>query len=173
MKKMFSIICILLVNSCSSQDTYQVYNFTDYSIEYESNWTPKIAKNNSVQFFTKKENEKDFFQENFNIIIEDLSGQNITLDSYSDLTIKQMSDVLGRDVVLKLKDVKIKKLKGKEIVYTMPLKTPNGKQEMLKFKQQWYIKDEKAYLLTYTAHKNSYTKYLRIVDNMFNSFKLK
>ena len=173
MKKILPILYLFIINSCISQNTYQKYNSTDYSIEYDTNWIYKTAQNNFIQFFTKKENEKDFFQENFNIIIQDLKGQNITLDNYSDLTIKQISDTFDKDVILGFRGVKTKRTKGKEVIYTIPFKIPNGKQKILKLRQQWYIKNEKAYLLTYTADINSYTKYLKIVDNMFNSFELK
>lgn len=173
--KLFYITLLLIFNSCSSQDKkiYKDYNSKEYTISYEQSWQLKIPQKNLVQFFSNKENEKDTFQENFNVIIQDLSGQNMTIDSYSDLTIGQITNAIGKESILEFKDVEVQGTNGKEIIYKMPISSPTGQREELKLKQRWFIKADKAYLLTFTAKKDTYSKYIETAEQMFNSFKLK
>ena len=118
-------------------------------------------------FLSPKENVMDMFQENVNVILQDLSRQLMTMEQYTAVTKKQVIDNFGVASILSLKDVTIAGQPAKELLYNM-----NYQGKKLKVKQCWIIKNNKAYLLTYTAEPEQYNKYENIAVEMTNSFKL-
>lgn len=152
---------ILLMNWLNYSDTA-----LKFSIKYPETWT-KQSNPNIMVFLSPKENVMDMFQENVNVILQDLSRQLMTMEQYTGVTKKQVSDNFGAASILSLKDVTIAGQPAKELLYNM-----NYQGKKLKVKQCWIIKNNKAYLLTYTAEPEQYNKYKNIAVEMTNSFKL-
>jgi len=90
----------------------------------------------------------------------------MSLEQYTELTKKQVTDNLGASAIISLKNITIAGQKGKEFVYNM-----NYEGKHLKLKQYWFIKENIAYLFSYTAQPEQYAKYENIATEMIQSFK--
>lgn len=159
------LLCLL---ACTPQTKWLTYTdaTNKFTINYPDKWVKKNNVN-SIVFLSPKENDKDLFQENLNLMLQDLSKKPMNLEQYTELTKKQIVDNLGASAIVSLKNVTISGQQGKEFVYNM-----NYQGNKLKVKQCWIIKNHNAYLLTYTAEPEQYNKYENIAVEMMNSFKL-
>src|SRR6187397_2716847 len=104
--------------------------------------------------FSPLENETDKFSENVNGLIQDLSGQIIDLEKYKQITEKQLADMATDGKVF---ESSIIKADGKEyfkIIYAMT----QGKFR-LKITTVCFIKNDKAYLATFSAELDKYEQY--------------
>lgn len=164
------------MNSQSLELTnWKIYRNEKYRFEihYPSNWTRQEQEPFGtlalifVAFLSPQESASDMFLENINITVQDLSNQPMTLDEYTNLSINQMSQYITDFNII---DSSVTTLVGNpahKIVYT-------GKegQNNLKWMQIWTIKDNKAYVITYTAKIDTYSNFLGTIQQMINSFKL-
>lgn len=160
-----------MFGSCS-QEKWIEYSEGNYEISYPESWA-KQQKATATFFLSPKENEKDLFQENINVIVQDLSSQPMTLEEYTNLTKNQIKQALGSSAIESVKDINFSGQQAKEIVYTMPKNPMQGRNLNLKLRQVWFIKSNNAYLLTYTAQNSEYDNYLETAKGIFDSFKLK
>lgn len=158
-----------MLSSCS-QHKWVKYSGNGYEISYPESWT-KQQKGTATFFLSPKENEKDLFQENVNVMVQDLSSQPMTLEDYTNLTRRQIIQALGSSAIISIKDLNFSGQEAKEIVYNMPKNTMQGRNLNLKLRQVWFIKGYKAYLLTYTAESSEYDSDFETAKEIFDSFK--
>jgi eukaryotic-like serine/threonine-protein kinase len=163
--KMLQLAIILATFGSCSQEKMVKYKGKNYEILYPASWA-KQEKSNAIFFMSPKENEKDLFQENVNVMLQDLSQQSMNLEQYTELTKKQVIDNFGATAIVSLKNITIAGQQGKEFVYSM-----NYKGRSLKLKQYWFIKENIAYLFSYTAELLKYEKYEKIATEIVQSFK--
>lgn len=158
-------IALMMLGSCS-QEKMLKYVGKNYEILYPASWT-KQEKSNVIFFLSPKVNEKDMFQENVNLMLQDLSQQPMSLEQYTELTKKQITDNLGTSAIVSIKSTTLAGQQAKEFVYNMDYQ---GRK--LKMKQYWFIKGNVAYLFTYTAEPLEFNKYERTATEMIQSFKI-
>lgn len=117
---------------------------------------------------SQPEDINDRFRENFNIVVQDLSSQPINLDEYIKLSLEQINQYITDVEIITSKKVMLANGEGYMLNYT-------GKQGQ--FNLEWLqfltIKNNIAYVLSYTAEESNYDKYLEIINQMINSFRLK
>jgi hypothetical protein len=106
--KMINFYTIIFIISCSTSPKWLTYtdNINKVSINYPETWT-KTIKGQAVLFASPKEGAKDEFQENMNLILQDLSQRPMNLDQYTELTKKQVVDHLGIAAISSLKNITI------------------------------------------------------------------
>lgn len=167
---LLAFIMIIGSSSCS-QEKMNKHTDSKYEISYPESWT-KQQKGTAAFFLSPQENEKDLFQENVNVMVQDLSSQPMTLEEYTDLTKQQIIQALGTSAIISLKDMDFAGQKAKEMIYNMPKNPMAGRNFNLKLRQIWFVKDSKAYLFTYTAEKNEYENDLEVAKQTIDSFKL-
>lgn len=165
-----AFIMIIGSNSCS-QEKMNKHTDSRYEISYPESWT-KQQNGTATFFLSPKENEKDVFQENVNVIVQDLRNLPMTLEDYTKLTKEQITQAIGSSVIESVKDINLAGQQAKEIIYTMPKNPMQGRNLNLKLCQVWFIKGKKAYLFTYTAQSSEYDKYFETAKAIFDSFKL-
>lgn len=168
---LLALIMIIGSSSCS-QENRNKHSEKNYEISYPASWI-KQQKGTANFFLSPKENEKDLFQENVNIMIQDLSNQPMTLEDYTNLTKQQVKQAFGSSSIVSIKDLTFAGQQAKKMVYNMPKNPMQGRSQNLKLCQIWFIKENKAYLLTYTAESSEYESYLGTAKEIFDSFKLK
>ena len=154
---------LILFGSCSQEKTLK-HTGKNYEISYPTNWE-KQEKASVVYFLSPKENEKDMFQENVNLMLQDLSQQPMSLEQYTELTKKQVLENLGASAIISVKSTTLTGQQAKEFVYNM-----NYQGRSLKLKQYWFIKDNTAYLFTYTAEPSRYEKHEKTATELIQSF---
>ena len=171
MKLFSTTIFLLLTSFCFAQtDTSKSIHFKDnYKVEFPKSWKLDTSRVMGTAFFifAPLENQADNFRENINVIIQDLAGQNINLENYKTITDKQISDYASEPTIF---ESEIKKGLNKEyfrIVYAMI----QGKLR-LKITSVCFIKDDKAYLITFTTDFEKYDLYKKTGEEILSSFHL-
>lgn len=150
--------------------------FVDYkntqvniSIKYPKTWTYDENKNGAVViFYSPAENELDFFKENINLVVHDISGTRIDLVSYTESAIEQMQNLFQNN--MDIIDTNSKRLAG-EFGYEIEF-LGKGPQGDVKYYSIWTIKDKIVYQLTYLALASKYDLYIDEIKKMVSSFKI-
>lgn len=135
------------------------------SIKYPKNWELDETGQQGTAFmlFSSLTGGNDQFRENVNLMVQDLSSYNLDLDAYTELSVKQVKDA-------GFKLISSKRLKNgcHEVSYTG---TTEGYE--LQWKQHYWVRNNHAYVLTFTSEKVMYANYIEEVNHMFTSFQLK
>lgn len=171
MKNLILIFSLLIIFIACNQNSLTYKSGKGYSFKYsEKQWE---IEENTMQtlLFNKQEKESDF-KSNINIIVQDLAGHSMTLADYHHLTLSQMEEALGRNTVQSDKEIKISGKLAKEIVYTMPQNVNKANTNELKLKQIYFIKNNKAYLITYTAKMDDFDTFLSSANEIFETLKV-
>ncbi|MFD0964690.1 hypothetical protein ACFQ1O_11805 [Pseudofulvibacter geojedonensis] len=142
----------------------------NYSINYPSNWELDESGQMGTRFilFSPLSSDQDQFRENINLLIQDLSGHNLDLEKYVEISIDQINRMITDGNILKNKRKLNKELNYHQLIYT-------GKQGeyKLKFEQYLWVIKNKAYVLTLTCEDEQFSNYQKIGEEIMNSFKLK
>jgi len=118
-------------------------------------------------FLSPKENEEDYFQENFNIVVQDLRSNPMKLEEYTSASIDYLPDFIDNMDIVDSGYTDLSGYEAFKIIYT-------GKHMVydLKWFQAWTIVDDIAFIATYTAEIEKYDKYINIIDSMMTSFSI-
>ncbi len=181
MRKYFiHIILLSVLISCQHQEKkegWSSYNTPYYQIEYPDNFEfVKKGQHNEAgdkmlqqaEFFLYLNDSisqlNNQFQANLNLLIQDLKGLNYTLDEFAQMSEEQV----------------VKLIQDSEILESVPFSTYHkikykGKLDdrIIYFHQHYQLKNEKAFILTFSALKEDFTTYQPIIEKIFESFKVK
>jgi eukaryotic-like serine/threonine-protein kinase len=154
----------------SETTKFQTYDSSAYGIriKYPSDWTKNEQVMGTVAaFLSSQESASDIFQENLNVIVQDLSTQPMTLEEYTELSVGQVEQFITDANILDSSATTLDGNSAHKVVYT-------GKQGQynLKWMQIWTVKDNTAYVLSYTAEVNKYSDFLDTAQEMINSFEI-
>jgi len=138
--------------------------------DYPSNWDIDTSgtMGASMFLFSKVSDESDQFRENINLIIQDISAYNLTLDQYVELSKNQIKTMITEGNIILSERKKVENREFQKMVYT-------GKQGVfdLKFEQYYWIVDNEAYVLTFTCELDEFDNYQLIGEKILDSFKMK
>jgi hypothetical protein len=167
------VICNQIICQTSitdSQSEWKTFQGIGYLIQYPGSWDLDKSGKGGTSFIilSKLSSQQDKFRENVNLIIQDLSGQNINLDKYVEISEGQVKTMINKGKILESKRLNANKLEFHKIIYT-------GEQGiyLLKYEQYYWIKNNKAYVLTLTCEINQFDKFKIIGEKILNSFVLK
>lgn len=172
MKKVIVLFCVCFaVLSCSQNDLVTHKTNKGFSISFSNKeWKLEDSKE-ILLLFSKNQTEPDF-KNNINIFVQDLSLQPMSLNEYHQLSLSQIEQGTGKNTVENQKDITISGYPAKELIYEIPQDINRGNLIGLKIKQAYLIKENKAYLITYTAKTNSFDKDLEKANSVFKSFEI-
>tara|TARA_R110001583_G_C5457012_1_gene391511 strand:+ start:92 stop:607 length:516 start_codon:yes stop_codon:yes gene_type:complete len=141
-------------------------NRNGYSISYPSSMRLDESGRNGIEFllFTEKTNSNDNFRDNLNLIIQNLENLNINLDKFVEITETQIKN---NGKLILSERIKSDNYEFQRLVYEANLNNFD-----LKFIQYDFVKDEKAYILTFSVKLNEYDKYNIEMESIMSSFKL-
>jgi hypothetical protein len=143
---------------------------SQFSIQYPSYWEADESGQMGTSFilFSPVESAQDKFEENVNLLIQDLSGNNIDLNLYTEVSEGQVKTMLPNSKLIESKRIKNRTDEYHILIYS-------GDQGMfhLKFKQYYWVKNNKAFVLTFTSEIEKFSDYAEIADKILNSFVLK
>jgi len=162
--------------SLSNQTTSAVKSNTktlveaNYSIKYPSDWELNQSGHMGLSFilFSPLETSQDEFRENVNLLIQDLSGYNLNLDKYVNISIEQINSMITNSKLIESIRIKSESDEYHRLIYTGDQGNFN-----LKFIQYFWVKGEKAYVLTLTCENSKFFKYKEVGYGILNSFKIK
>lgn len=172
MKKTVLVLSIFFVSqSCAQNDLVMHKSNKGFSLSYSSKeW--KIEDNKDILLlFSTNQTDADF-KTNINVLVQDLSIQPMNLNEYHQLTLDQIEQATGGNNIENERDITISGHPAKELVYHIPQDINRGNFIGLKIKQAYLIKENKAYLITYTAKTDSFDKDLEKANSVFKSFEI-
>jgi len=141
-----------------------------FALKYPAVWS--FAENlggAAAVFVSPKEHALDIFQENVNIVVQDISQNPLGLDQYTATAITQMQAVFGTN--LEILDSSPTLIDGREgHQFGFIGKGPDGNFQYL---CRWTIVGTSAYQITYTAMESGYPKLLPQAERMMRSFKIR
>ena len=141
------------------------FNHPNFKLQYPDSWEIDTsgAWGAEVMLFAPLENEEDNFRENVNVLIQDLTGQNVNLELFKEITESQINTLATEGHIID------SSIKGDEyrITYTMT-------QGMFKLKitTMCVIQNEKAYVITFTSELDKYDQYKMTGTDILASFTL-
>ncbi len=168
----WALLCGVIFCATALSATTGVKEFSagGVSVTYPENWSERndIAGVLGI-FLSPQEDAKDIFQENVNILSQDLTLNPAIqeLSSYTEFSQTQIESFLTEGKILSLEDVTLAGLPAKKMLYT----SKQG-QVTLQYLGVWMIKEKKAYVITYTALQSQFDRYLPQAQAVINSFKL-
>ncbi len=141
-----------------------------YSIQYPLAWIIDTSRQFGSDLFllSPNESEMDKFKENVNVMIQNLKGLNLDLDKFVQVSESQVKTYVTNGKVLESKRINQNGLEFHKLIYL-------GAQGVfsLKTEQYYFIKDEKAFVVTFVAEEDQFDKYIVIAEKMMQSFKIK
>jgi hypothetical protein len=174
MKIKFTIIFLILCNLCFSQKikytepklTSEI-NTSSYSIYYPSNWKIDNSGTRGTSFFlfSEKTDTNDDFIENINLLIQNLEKMNIDLNKFVEISEGQ---IINNGNLIESKRLKKNGIECQQLIYEM-----RKDKFHCKLIQYYFIKNEKAYVLTFCGESNVYEKYIPTAKKIMDSFKVK
>ena len=169
MKLLFVLfISVFLNQQVLCQSDFIELDKGSYRINYPKSWQLDTSGQMNTAFILFSElEENDIFSENINLLIQDLKGLKMDLKAFVELSEKQIKTMVVNSKIDKSITIKNEDSTYHDIVWSGHVSGKN-----LKFKQYFFIKNEKAYVLTFTAHRTTYDAYLKIGNQIINSFKL-
>ncbi|HCF63655.1 MAG TPA: PsbP-related protein [Ferruginibacter sp.] len=171
MKYIFTFFISLISLSPFAQQPIEtvVFKQANYQIEYPASWRVDTSKAMGTSFilYVPESEMSENFNENINMMIQDLTGQNIDLEKYKEITDDQFK-MLGEDCTVVESAVHTAgPTSFYKTVYSI-----RQENDIIHALSVCYIQDNKAYLLTFTAIGNSITRWKDIAEKTMLSFKL-
>lgn len=152
-----------------SSSLYSSYD-DNVSIQTPEGWNLKENPQPGTQatFFSPKENEEDKFIENVGLQVSDLSAKpDVTLDEIVKAWIDQsQSEFPDSFKVVSQDKTTLGGVEAVKVIYQA-----KDKVSALKGMAVFAFKDNKAYILNYSAEEKSFDKFLDGVNQIINSFK--
>lgn len=149
--------------------SWKGFKGTNYAIKYPDTWSLDTSKGMGTAFiiFSQLENDSDKFRENVNMIVQDLTAQNINLDDYVKISEKQIRDFMTDGKIHESSRFKTVDGEFHKIIFS-------GTQGVfhLKFEQYYLIKNGHAFVVTLTAAEDKFDQYKPTGEQILNSFKL-
>jgi hypothetical protein len=173
MKLIQTLTLLALTYSGFSQidNSTEKINFSkdNYKIQYPKSWSLDTSRVMGTEFFVLSplENDSDKIRENVGLIIQNLAGQNIDLEKYKKITDGQITEIATDGKVFESVVLKSDKGEYYKITYAMT----QGKFR-LKITSFCYIKNDKAYVVTFTSEFDKYDHYEKTGEEILNSFLL-
>ena len=165
--KNFILLIITFISIPIIGQDLKTIKTSDYEISYPSNFRYDDSKTRGTEFiiYTEKEDEKDTFIENINLLTQNLKGYKIDLNQYVIITENQIKE---NGKLIESKRTRVNNSEIHSLSYTANLTGRN-----LKFYQYLIIQNEKAYILTYSAEIDKFDVFFPEIIKIFNSFSIK
>ena len=147
---------------------FLTYENSTYGIKimYPQEWEKLEGYMDTVVLFRSSlEDASDIFQENLNVVVGDLP-QPMTLNEFTDLNIEQIKTLFTIEVV-DSSPTTLANTPADKVIYNLK----QGQYD-LKLMQIYTIKDDIAYVITYTAEEDKYLDFLDTIQIMINTFEI-
>lgn len=153
-----------------TEENWKSLDKKDYSIQYPDTFELDTSGQMGMDFilFSKKSSQQDSFRENVGLLIQDLTGQNIDLDKYVEISEEQINTMITNSKIIASKRVSKNNKEYQRVIYT-------GKQGQfdLKWQQFYWVENKKAFVLTLTCEENKYDKYSTVGKAIMKTFVIK
>ena len=166
MRAITTMVLLFSIGVLHGQDAFEQLTTEECTIEYPTTWELNQSGQMGMSFIllSPLKLQGDQFRENVNLVIQDLSGYDMDLTDFINLSENQIKSMITEATFLTSE----RKGDFHEISYT-------GTMDIykLQFFQRCWLIDRKAYILTFTAEQEQYDNYHAIAQQIFASFKVK
>lgn len=167
---LFSTLITFSQTSPKTEKGWSTFSDKNYSVQYPDTWVLYRAPKMGMSFVVLSQltDPKDQFKENVNLLIQDLKGKNMDLKKYTELSEEQIATLVTNGKLIESKRRNENGSEFQKLIYT-------GDQGMykLKFEQYYWVKNEKAFVLTLTCEASQFEKFKATGEKIMNSFKFK
>ncbi len=141
----------------------------NYSIKFPEDWTLDTTHLSGTAFIIRgpQSSDEDQFKENLNLVIQDLSGLNFDLYNFTQLS-EQIQNYMEESEL-----IESERLKKGEQEYQHLIYTAKNADLVLRFEQYYWIINEKAYVLSFTAELTEFENYKDVSKRILDSFVIK
>ncbi|MEQ8362830.1 MAG: hypothetical protein RH948_08170 [Cyclobacteriaceae bacterium] len=140
-----------------------------YQLNYPKDWElNESLPNAEMAVLSELTSEADSFRENVNLLIQDLTGTDIDLDQYVQISENQVRNELVNGRIFYSDRHNVTGSEFHMIIYSGQFGTTN-----LKLQQHYLIKDKKAYVITLTCAYTEFDNYQKIGAMILGSFQFK
>jgi eukaryotic-like serine/threonine-protein kinase len=137
-------------------------------MKYPQSWERRNLDNfitgEVVEFVSSKQSDADKFQEKLTISVENFSG---TLEDFSDTSTKDIKNHLVKPQINQPRETTLANKLAYKLIYT-----GNDGGNHLKSMEIFTLKGDKAYVITYTAARDSYNDFIQTAETMIKSFEM-
>ena len=143
--KLIGILFLIVNLSVFAQtNDWNTLNEKNYSIEYPSDWELNKSGQMGTKFilFSQLTSKNDQFKENVNLIVQDLTGHNIDLNQYVEISENQIKTMITDGNIISSERVKKDEKEFQRVIYT-------GKQGIydLQFVQYYWVENHRSRVL--------------------------
>lgn len=165
--RFYLLICLVSTLSSCSQSTRYSNKQYHFSLKAPSGWSVKEnTAGAAVILLSPQQGSLDVFQENVNVVVQDLKMRPMALQEFSLTAINQLKAMYNNIEILKTDSIWLSGRNGTRLEYIVRAEIH------LHIIQVWTIKDKKAYMITFSADVDRYPQYATIADQVINSFSL-
>lgn len=181
MKIILSLLfCIYVIAPIQSQSTqpklsetqpnWKVFGTGQFTIQYPPDWELDQSglMGSSFILFQPLESDHDLFRENVNLLIQDLTGYDLDLNQFANLSEDQVKTMITNSTLIESKRIKT----GPEEFHRMIYTGDQGNYH-LKFVQYYWVKEGEAFVLTFTCEQDTYEINKDTGSTILNSFTFK
>lgn len=152
---------------------WKSYSNNNTTIQYPKSWLLDESGRMGTSFFlfSPVVNDQDLFKENMNLLIIDLTQYGLAdmaLKEYVDLSIAQLPNIID-DYTFKSSTESSKNGRS----YYQVQYTGSQMNYELRWMQQIWLVNSKAYVLSFTAENDQFYNYKGTAQKIFDSFKIK
>jgi len=153
-----------------AQDGWKMLDENDYSIQYPVDWTLDKSGQTGTSFIVLSPltSSQDQFRENVNLLIQDLTGLNIDLDKYTQISEDQIKRMAINSNLHESSRSSANGINFQKVIYTFDQGIYN-----LQCEQYYWIRSNKAYVLSLTSETDQFETYKKIGEQVLNSFIFK
>ncbi|CAM1362363.1 hypothetical protein TPENAI_20401 [Tenacibaculum litopenaei] len=164
-KRLFLIVLVITTLGCSQKENFMYLEKEDFIVSYPVSLSLTEEGDEGTVFVlrTSKEDENDSFVENINLVTVNIGNLNFdSLTSKAIIDIDKIADIIENRRI---------KMKGSECLRVIFQLSEQGKR--IKVIQHFYVKEEKAYVLTFTSEERNFNKFFDKANSVLMSFRLK
>ncbi|MBD2355600.1 serine/threonine protein kinase [Tolypothrix sp. FACHB-123] len=151
---------------------YSIYDNPTHSIQIEYPLSWKVRQigdpltGDLVKFWSLPTNSSKKFAVEVNINVENVKAA-ISLEEYTNLSVNDITQFFTDAIILDSHFTTLSNLPAHQVIYS-------GKEEGYNVKRMaiWTLKNNKAYIITYTAEESQYDQYLQTAQKMIESLKI-
>lgn len=167
---LFFVVLFFSISTCTQrQSGKNSSSFSDelYNIDQTSNWS--VDDHGAFVYFkTSLENESDKFQENVVVYTASLDPKNQTLVEFFEKSVETLVATTQNFTLIYYKQIELSSTPAEKIIYS-----EDSELGKIQYLQVFTVKDEKVYILTYTALAEDYQKNVADAESIIASFKIK
>jgi hypothetical protein len=151
-------------------DNWTQYDDSKFEMIYPSDWSKNTSGEMGMTFvfLSPLASKEDAFRENVNLVVQDLSGMDIDLQAFVEISENQVKTLITNGEILTSERQSSANGECHKLIYT----GTHGVYD-LRFEQNFWVIGDTAYILTFTCEEDQYDAYKLLSKQILNSFKLK